>query len=364
MTKILVIEDAEPLRRDIIEMLSFEGFDVQGAENGVTGIDVAYKYMPDLIICDIMMPELDGYGVLGALRKNELMATIPFIFLTAKTDRSDMRHGMGLGADDYLTKPFVASELLDTIHARLEKRKTLNLIADEKLKGLSESIITALPHELRTPLNTIIGFSDMLVTQADRLTPGQTAEWAQHINMAAQRLYRLVENYLTYVRAEVAMHNPDEIAVLRTKRLSHPGAIIEFQAIHKAQQAERKNDLELQLADDVGVCISDHDLGKIVEEVIDNALKFSNPGTPVALETVVEDTQYVIRVTDRGRGMSSKQVESIGAYMQFERYFYEQQGSGLGLAIAKRLAELYGGRLMVESAINEGAMVTVGLALA
>src|SRR5687768_15229318 len=98
MTKILVIEDVHYLRDDVIEVLRFEGFDVRGAENGLVGVEVAREYMHDLIICDIMMPEMDGYGVLETLRSDLKTATIPFIFLTAKTDRVDMRHGMGMGA--------------------------------------------------------------------------------------------------------------------------------------------------------------------------------------------------------------------------------------------------------------------------
>jgi len=364
MTKILVIEDAEPLRNDIIEMLSFEGFDVRGAENGVIGVAVANDYKPDLIICDIMMPELDGYGVLDALRKQEHTVAIPFIFLTAKTDRTDIRQGMGLGADDYLTKPFVASELLETIQARLRKRDTLQDMAEHKLRELSDSIITALPHELRTPLNTIIGFSDMLIAEANRLPPDQVIDWAQHINTAAQRLYRLVENYLMYVRVEVITHNHAEMRALKQKYLDHPGSIIQFQAMHKTQQADREGDLVFDLVEDTRVHISDHDLGKIVEELIDNALKFSDAGKPVCLRTSLDGDHYVLRVEDKGRGMTREQMESIGAYMQFERWFYEQQGSGLGLAIVRRLAELYGGRMQLESDLDRGTTATVYLPLA
>lgn len=364
MTKILVIEDAEPLRNDIIEMLSFEGFDVRGAENGVIGVKVAAEYKPDLVICDIMMPEMDGYGVLDALRQQEQTFATPFIFLTAKTDRTDVRQGMGLGADDYLTKPFIASELLETIQARLRKRATLQDMAEHKLRELSDSIITALPHELRTPLNTIIGFSDMLISEANRLQPDQVVEWAEHINLAAQRLYRLVENYLMYVRVEVITHNQAEMRALKQKYLDHPSSIIQFQAMHKAQQADRDADLLLDLVDDVRVYVSDHDLGKIVEELIDNALKFSETGKPIHLMSLVEDSHYVLRVVDGGRGMTREQMESIGAYMQFERWFYEQQGSGLGLTIVRRLADLYGGRLELKSDLDRGTTATVYLPLA
>ncbi len=121
MTKILVIEDTESLLEEIAETLNLEGFEVQCAKNGAIGVEIAKAYLPDLIICDVMMPELDGYKTLEALQNYPSTATTPFIFLTAKADRSDMRHGMELGADDYLTKPFTTGELLGAIAAQVKK---------------------------------------------------------------------------------------------------------------------------------------------------------------------------------------------------------------------------------------------------
>lgn len=121
MRRILIIEDNADIRENTGEILSLAGYAVTSAPNGKIGVDLAIKEKPDLIICDIMMPELDGYGVLHILSKNSATATIPFIFLTAKTERSDIRKGMELGADDYLTKPFGDTELLNAIEARLKK---------------------------------------------------------------------------------------------------------------------------------------------------------------------------------------------------------------------------------------------------
>jgi len=123
--KILVIEDEKLLLENIEDILSFqENFEVITAENGRIGLELAQKNEPDLIICDIMMPELDGYEVLTGLRNNFKTAMIPLIFLTAKADRLDLRKGMELGADDYLTKPFTPNELLKAIAIRLEKTKS------------------------------------------------------------------------------------------------------------------------------------------------------------------------------------------------------------------------------------------------
>ncbi len=119
---ILVIEDESALREEIIDMLNLEGYRTLEANNGVTGLQLAIEFLPSIILCDISMPQMGGFDVLDALRRNEATVSIPFIFLTAKADRSFMRHGMELGADDYLTKPFTNSELLTAIKVRLERR--------------------------------------------------------------------------------------------------------------------------------------------------------------------------------------------------------------------------------------------------
>ncbi len=127
MNKILVIEDEQLVRENILELLDAEGFDTINASNGTSGVELAKKQKPDLIICDVMMPDLDGYGVLNILRQNLETATIPFIFLTAKADKSDFRQGMNLGADDYLTKPYQPDELLGIILTRLKKKQAIAL---------------------------------------------------------------------------------------------------------------------------------------------------------------------------------------------------------------------------------------------
>jgi DNA-binding NarL/FixJ family response regulator len=123
MKHILVIEDHSVMRRNIQTILEMEGFKVTTAENGHQGVAAAQASAPDLILCDVMMPELDGYGVLSALRAEKKTCTIPFIFLTAKGEKTDLRTGMNLGADDYLAKPVSSGDLLAAIHARFERKR-------------------------------------------------------------------------------------------------------------------------------------------------------------------------------------------------------------------------------------------------
>lgn len=134
--KILVIEDNTEVRENLCEILELDSYEVVSAINGKVGIEKAISEMPDLIICDVMMPELDGFGVLKILNKNPKLNHIPLIFLTAKAEKSDLRKGMGLGADDYITKPFDDVELLDAIEMRLKKAERINTDFDKSEQGL------------------------------------------------------------------------------------------------------------------------------------------------------------------------------------------------------------------------------------
>ena len=142
---ILVIEDNNDIRENTAEILELAGYTTFTAENGKRGVEVAIKEKPSIIICDIMMPELDGYGVLHLLRKNADTQNIPFIFLTAKTERGDFRKGMEMGADDYITKPFEDIELLNAVEIRLKKVEVLNQQYTASPQGLVKFL-----HDVKT----------------------------------------------------------------------------------------------------------------------------------------------------------------------------------------------------------------------
>ena len=127
MKKILIIEDNLEVRENLEEILELYGYETESAENGKVGVEKALKTLPDLILCDIMMPELDGFGVINILSKKQETAGIPFVFLTAKSEKADWRRGMNLGADDYITKPFYKDELLKVVEMRLQKSEALKL---------------------------------------------------------------------------------------------------------------------------------------------------------------------------------------------------------------------------------------------
>lgn len=165
MTKILVIEDEQSVRENILELLEAEGFEAIGAQNGHVGITWAWEHKPDLIICDVMMPELDGYEVLNLLRQEPTTATMPFIFLTAKADKTSLRQGMEMGADDYLTKPFTKTELLGAIAARVKKQTAIAQQTEQLLAQLRRSI-----NEQSKYKNTTVFASDLAALKPAKFT--------------------------------------------------------------------------------------------------------------------------------------------------------------------------------------------------
>ncbi|NJR48927.1 MAG: hybrid sensor histidine kinase/response regulator [Leptolyngbyaceae cyanobacterium CSU_1_3] len=359
MEKILVIEDEPQIRANIQEILALSEFETIAAPEGLTGVQMAKDYIPDLIICDIMMPELTGYEVLTAIRQDEVTSTIPLIFLTAQTHRSEMRRGMEYGAADYLMKPFSPSELLRAVTTQLVKREASRRVAETKLDRLRTNISMALPHELYTPLNGILGMSELLADQDHTFSANEVCEMAQIIQTSARRLCRLTQNFLLYAELEVIASNPEKVQQLRKEqKSSFAKSAISSIAQLKAQQAGRDKDLQLDLQN-LPLPISEERLSKVVEELIDNAFKFSQPGTLVKVCSWFDGSTFTLHIIDHGRGMTADQVANLGAYMQFERKYYEQQGSGLGLVIAKRLVELHGGVLTISSIPEEQTIVQI-----
>lgn len=353
MTRIIVIEDQVHQLNFLVKILRSEGYEVLGTDNGLDGIRLIEQSQPDLVLCDITMPGVDGYGVLVTMRSTPETALIPFMFLTGHSAREELRHGMELGADDYITKPVSRAELVAAIKTRLEKHAALQREYEAQIEQLRGEISIMLPHELRTPLMGIMGFSELLITDCETMTPQQIRQFAENIMVSCRRLNRLVENYLLFAQIEILKGDPERILDLQRQAIFEPGLIISEVAHERAAYYERPADLHLHVQDTI-LNISKEAVRKIAEELIDNAFKFSSVNTPVHITAGLDDGIYCLCVQDRGRGMTPEQIASIGAYVQFERRLYEQQGSGLGLVIARRLAEMYGGRLTLESASASG----------
>jgi K+-sensing histidine kinase KdpD len=267
---------------------------------------------------------------------------------------------MNRGADDYLPKPFKMADLLATVRARLRKQHVMRRQTEEKMEALRANISMALPHELRTPLSSIISGAEMIVNYGAGMAFEEIRELSNLIHRAGQRLSRLVENFLIYAQLEMLGRDAETAALLRQEYTYDPQAVLRRVAQAKAHEYGRVDDLTLLLADGP-VAISERYLEKIAHEVLDNAFKYSEPGTPVGVEAFAERGAYRIRIRDEGYGMDANQRHAIGAYMQFERTLHEQQGTGLGLQIVRQLTHLHEGRFDLTSERKAGTTVEVAL---
>src|SRR6266571_2869199 len=212
MKKILVIDDEAWLREMVQMALRQRDYEVIEAENGAVGLEKARKDLPDLILCDVNMGKMDGYATLSSLRNEATTATIPFILMTGLADNAGMRHGMELGADDYLPKPFTIDALYAAVEARLKKVQTVRKEAEKKLADLRDNISMMLPHELRTPLNGILAYGEILATDSATLPASEVAEMGQVIHDSGKRLERLIENFLIYAQLELLGTDPQKVS--------------------------------------------------------------------------------------------------------------------------------------------------------
>lgn len=342
MKKILVVEDTEVIREEIVDFLSLSGYEVYEAADGLQGISKANEILPDLIVSDILMPFCNGYQMLQELKKNSATENIPFIFLTAKAEKNEIRKGMNLGADDYLSKPLKPTDLLDSIKNKLMKYEILQ----KRLTNLKLNLSSRLPHEFRTPLNGILGFSEILIEHSHDLSKQDIIEYSRHIYQGGKRLKHLVENYILYSNLLFDSLNNSNLAIDADPIFIKE--IVESYTEKFATQLNRLQDVSIQISDFKATIEKNH-LTKIVYELITNAIKFSAFGQKIKIVGGIENNFGYLSFRNEGIGMSESDLLEIESFVQFNRNEMEQQGMGLGLSIVKLIMNKYSGKIEITS---------------
>jgi len=360
MSKILVIEDEIGVRDSLVDILNAEDFIVDSAADGAAGLDQIREFHPDLVICDIMMPVLDGYGVLEQVRQDPALATLPFVFLTAKAERHDFRSGMDLGADDYLTKPFTHDDLLKMIRTRLEVQGTQKKEAQSQLEALRSSISLSLPRELGAPIREVLNLSAKLAKQAETLEPAEIISLAKAIQRNAQQTDRLTHNVMLLNQLEHVDKEQADLATLRQQLTPSADRMIADLAQRIATEYLREDDLEIAL-EPLTLPMSESKLKKVCEELLDNAFKFSQVGDPVQVYGTHREGFTTLYIIDYGRGMTLEEIAQLGAFRQFAAGADNAHGAGLGFEIAQRLVEWHQGEIIIESIPGEQTIVRIAL---
>jgi two-component system sensor histidine kinase/response regulator len=361
--KILIIEDTQSIRDELRDILRFEGMQVVTAENGQEGIDVAKKEHPDLILCDIMMPVKDGYEVFAEIQHTSNLKHTPFIFLTAKATTDNIRQGMILGADDYITKPFNVDLLINSINSRLEKERERRKAEKGRNETLELRISQAIPHELLTPLNGIMGFSEIMKDPNYEYNIEEIRDFATGINESGNRLLHTIKKFIYYTEIELLLNNPHKHEVLKEDVVEMGALSLANQCHGVAVKYNRLSDLEI-VPELFNAKISLSHFEIIISNIVDNAFKFSEKGDKVKIHAFKEDKFINILFQDSGIGMEADMKERVEAFNQFDRNKMEQQGLGLGLITSIKLIKFYGGNISWSKNTNKGTTVKISLLLA
>jgi two-component system, sensor histidine kinase and response regulator len=362
MKKILIIEDEEVSLSLFLTSLKTCGYDVYSAESGDDGIQKALEITPDIIICDIMMPLLNGFEVLKELKLYPETSCIPFVFISAKDQLDQIREGMDLGADDYLIKPLSTKVLINCIEARLRKKqREIEYINVEK-NLFRQRIATMLPHEFNTPLLGILGGLQLLAESYDDFSNDERKELIEIAYTNTKRLHRMSKNYLAYARLEMSNGDKNLFIVLTSGTTLDIKPLIIETLSEEANNQQREYDFNFNSVDTgPGVLISNENFKTIISEIINNAFRYSKRTDKISISCEFTEKLFIINISDPGRGMNEQQIEQIGAFVQFERMFYEQQGAGLGLVLSKKLTEMHNGTFEIKSKLGGGTTVSISI---
>jgi signal transduction histidine kinase len=359
--RILVVEDHKSMSRAIKGILESEGYTVVTATDGLEALQVMKRSRPDLILADIMMPRMDGYALYEEVRACPEWIPIPFVFLTAKSEREDKLRGKKLGAEDYITKPFDAEELIVSVRSRLGRARAIQEAAEGAFNQLKNQIVTVLGHELRTPLTYVTGYTDLALEDVSSLTPAEVEDFLQGIKTGADRLNRLVEDLLLLVQIDSGRAR-EEFSVLASEHRNLK-EIVKRTARQFADEAGRHRvSLEVDADSDLPpVQLCEPFFVNALGRLIENGIKFSlDAPRQVTISTGAEEDWVKIAVSDTGVGIPADQMEHLfDRFRQINRDQFEQQGVGLGLAIAYELIRLHRGQITVESTPGQGSTFTI-----
>ena len=341
--KILVIEDDINVRESICDLLETKSYQAASADNGLDGIKLAREIKPDLILCDVMMPGLSGHDVLKDLRSTNDLAITPFVFLSAKSQKDDVRAGMNLGADDYLTKPFLAKELFDVIESRLERREAIRNKKIEQLEPLRKKIVC---QGLLTPIQSLVNTSELVLKYFDDYDKEEIINYIKSVKNSSIKLERAAKNIILFESLKLAKHDPDVKAGFLNGCTENVHDLIKESVIKVANLYNRELDLFFKQVDDAKLQIPDEIFKVIITEISYNAFQYSKSFL-VTLETQLEDEYYTLEMSNTGL-ISKEKLKELGISTQKTTH-----GLGMGIYLTSALVTLAGGQFQIQAADNQ-----------
>jgi two-component system, sensor histidine kinase and response regulator len=357
---ILVVEDSVDLNLALCEILTSYGYRVLPARDGFAALDVLRTERPDVVLCDIMMPGMDGYTLLQHTRADVELRTLPFIFLTALSSLADQRRAKRIGIDDYLTKPIDSGDLVAAIENVIKRRRAVEEETRRRLDELRNRIVGLLQHEFRTPLTFVLGYAELLAnTNETNLDWDEMRLAAAAILDGGKRLQALIDGFLLLATLQNRTLDAGDLERLDAAQLWRDVAR------EMKSQAEAAN-LTLEVVEPTRpffVTGDAHLIEESLRRLLDNAIRYRRRQSTTVWMSVTDVAPYVgLSIQDEGAGISEAAVAEL--MQPFEQPGRQQRtgaGAGLSLALIKHIMRLHGGRLQVQSAFGQGSTFTLWL---
>jgi two-component system, sensor histidine kinase and response regulator len=360
---ILVIDDNPDVTHVVCLLLQSRGYEAVAAPSGEAALKMMEARRPDLILCDIMMPGMDGLQVFQRVRGDRRWQMIPFVFLTALTDSQVRFSTTELGVEAFVTKPFNKQELLALISGLLRRAHELQTRTASEMDSFKEQLLFMITHELNTPLSVLRMMTDSMRSNYSRFSPAQMGEYLDLLSRSTGELSSIVDSMLLALQIDSGRTQElfDKFAGLQTVRTVMEAVLV--QAAAKARELGVVVSAE-GLQEALWVRAHEQQLMQIFGRILDNAIRFSPKGGRVVVRLSREGERARISFVDQGPGLTPDEIDlAFDRLRQINRAQQEQQGVGLSLSLVRSLATIQGGEITVNSTPGKGSTFNVWLPL-
>lgn len=354
---ILIVDDVPKNIELLGNVLSNEGYDISIAENGREALETLEDLLPDLILLDVMMPEMNGHEACKKLKAEDRTKDIPVIFLTAKTETEDIVEGFELGAVDYVTKPFNSTELLARVRTHLALKqardKERNYIKKlEKLNKEKNELLGMAAHDLRNPISAVKMSTSLMLTMFNRNLTEEQIELLNETQDITGYMLNILNDLLDITAIEAGKLN------LKLEKQDYGEFLKHTVKVNKFLADNKKMSLELKIDENIPFMNFDKSkLNQVLNNLISNAIKFSYPERKVTVEAIKDNGTIITSVIDEGQGIPPEDLPKL--FKEFQktsvRATGDESSTGLGLAITRKIVEGHGGKISVESEVGKGS---------
>lgn len=355
MKKVLIVDDNPDNIGILFECLENAGFKTFAAQDGKDAIEMSENILPDIILLDVLMPEMNGFTTCKVLKNNDKTAYIPIIFMTALTDTENKLSGFSCGAVDYICKPFQQEEVIARINTHLTIQEQKNRLL--KLNKEKEKMISIIAHDLRSPFNGILGMLSLLTDSFDSFTHEEKYDYISSVYSSARNVYTLVTELLNWAISETG-----QIEFMQ-REIKLNQIIKSAISVAKDTANEKNIEIEINIEDSIKVYADSNMLSAVIRNIVANSIKFTRTNGKVTISAKHNIDFIDILIKDTGIGMDKKTVERLitGDKTITTLGTFNESGTGLGLRISKDFIKKNNGKLKIDSTPGFGSQFTISI---